>query len=299
MGKKGNHKKTPEERKVFLVGNFTCYRKTPHKPSLQRPGLLLLENHGRAVVGAPKINPELGKKLTVSHSPPHSHQSQYLKTTEFKNLLTGTTQKSCESSPGTKTKIPGLDLTSKEKKVRDSILNVSEVLPEQPETPTWKKYQGRGFVKKIKIMREEEEKVWNEFSAMLKEKEDFPNWEIVKRRPKKTQKAQNDGQKEKTVKPMWDGGEEEEEVEEAEVKEEEMNDDEEEWNEKVKTKNTHDKYQRGEEEKAWNELLDMIKEVKLEEIVKRRPKGTQRKKVSYHMESIWMYLLLHILSRGS
>ena len=90
MGKKGNHKKTPEERKVFLVGNFTCYRKTPHKPSLQRPGMLLLENHGRAVVGAPKINPDLGKP-TVSHGP-----FKYLKTTEFKNVLTGTTQKSCE-----------------------------------------------------------------------------------------------------------------------------------------------------------------------------------------------------------
>ena len=141
---------------------------------------------------------------------------------------------------------------------------------------------------------EEEEKVWNEFSAMLKEKEDFPNWEIVKRRPKKTQKAQNDGQKEKTVKPMRDWGEEEEV--------EEMDDEEEEWNEpikKMKTKKTSDKCQRGEEEKAWNELLDMIKEMKLEEIVKRRPKRTQRKKVSYHIESIWMYLLLHILSRGS
>ena len=48
MGKKVKHKKPPEERKVFLVGspgNFTCYRKTPHNPSLQRPGLLLLENH--------------------------------------------------------------------------------------------------------------------------------------------------------------------------------------------------------------------------------------------------------------
>ena len=275
MGKKGNHKKTPEERKVFLVGNFTCYRKTPHKPSLQRPGLLLLENHGRAVVGAPKINPDLGKPL-VSHGP-----SKYLKTTEFKNVLTGTTQKSCEPSPGTKTKIPGLDLTSKEKekKVRDSILNVSEVLPEKPETPDWKEYRGRGFSKKKRMMKEEEEKVWNEFLAMVKEKEDFPNWEIVKRRPNKTQKAQNDGQKEKTVKPMRDWGEEEEV--------EEMDDEEEEWNEpikKMKTKKTSDKYQREEEEKAWNELLDMIKEMKLEEIVKRRPKRTQRKKVSYHMD---------------
>ena len=278
MGKKVKHKKPPEERKVFLVGspgNFTCYRKTPHNPSLQRPGLLLLENHGRAVVGAPKINPDLGK-TPVSNGP-----SKYLKTTEFKNVLTGTTQKSCEPSPGSKTKIPGLDLTSKEKekKVRDSILNVSEMLPEKPETPDWKEYRGRGFSKKKRMMKEEEEKVWNEFLAMVKEKEDFPNWEIVKRRPNKTQKAQNDGQKEKTVKPMRDWGEEEEV--------EEMDDEEEEWNEpikKMKTKKTSDKYQRGEEEKAWNELLDMIKEMKLEEIVKRRPKRTQRKKVSYHMD---------------
>ena len=162
------HKRPSDDRKVFLVhspGNhFTCYRRTSLKPPLHRPGLLLLENHGRAVVGAPKINPELGKP-PVSHGPPHSHPSFFLKTTEFKIILTDTAQKSCESSPGTKTKIPGLDLTSKEKKVRDSILHVPEVLPEKPEE-AWKRYQGRGFLKKLNKMKEEQdEKVWKEFLA--------------------------------------------------------------------------------------------------------------------------------------
>ena len=136
MGKKMSHKRPSDDRKVFLVhspGNhFSCYRKTSLKPPLQRPGLLLLENHGRAVVGAPKINPELGKP-PVSHGPSHS----FLKTTDYprtqtKMIPTDTAQKSCESSPGTKTKIPGLDLTSKEKKVRDSTLHIPEVLPEKP-----------------------------------------------------------------------------------------------------------------------------------------------------------------------
>ena len=280
MGKKMSHKRPSDDRKVFLVhspGNhFTCYRKTSLKPPLQRPGLLLLENHGRAVVGAPKINPELGKP-PVSHGPPHSHPSLFLKTTEFKIILTDTAQKSCESSPGTKTKIPGLDLTSKEKKVRDSILHVPEVLPEKPEE-AWKRYQGRGFLKKLNKMKEEQdEKVWKEFLAMVKENEDFPNWEIVKRRPKKTQKAHNDGQKKKTMKSLMEGEEQEQDEDEEEK---------EEWNEPIKnmkTMKTPNKFQREEEEEAWIELLDMVKEMKVEEIAKRRPKRTPRKKVSFQI----------------
>ena len=71
MGKKSQHKKPPLHMSlVHSPGNhFTCYRRTSLKPPLHRPGLLLLENHGRAVVGAPKINPELGKP-PVSHGPP-------------------------------------------------------------------------------------------------------------------------------------------------------------------------------------------------------------------------------------
>ena len=285
MGKKMSHKRPSDDRKVFLVhspGNhFTCYRKTSLKPPLQRPGLLLLENHGRAVVGAPKINPELGKP-PVSHGPSHSQQSIFLKTTDYprtqtKMIPTDTAQKSCESYPGTKTKIPGLDLTSKEKKVRDSTLCVPEVLPEKLETPTWKRDQGRGFLKKKqnKMKEEQDEKVWNEFVAMIKEKEDFPNWEIVKRTPNKTQKAQNDGQK--PMESMNEGEEQEQDEDEDEKKE---------WNESIKnmkTMKTPNKFQREEEEEAWNELLDMGKEMKVEEIVKRRPKRTLRKKVSYQI----------------
>ena len=51
----------------------------------------------------------------------------------------------------------------------------------------------------------------------------------------------------------------------------------------MKTMKTPNKFQREEEEKAWNELLDMVKEMKVGEIAKRRPKRTPRKKVSYQI----------------
>ena len=228
---------------------------------------------GRAVVGPPKINPELGKP-PVSHGPIHSHQS-FLKTTTFSTIPTDTAQKSCESSQGTKTKIPGLDLTSKDKKLRDSTLHVPKLLPAELEPPTWKTYQGRGFLnkQKQKMKEEQDEKIWNEFRTMVKKKEEFPNWEIVKRRPKKTQKVQNDGQK--TMESMNDGWEQEQDEDEEEK---------EEWNEPIKNRKTMknpSKSKREEEEEAWNELLDMVTELKVEEIVKRRPKRTPRKKVSY------------------
>ena len=235
-----------------------------------RPGLLLLDGHGRSVVGAPKLNTELGQILKSTKT-----NKLYLKTIEFKNILTKTAQKSSasESSPGSKTKIPGLDITSKQKKVRDSILHVPEVLPEKGEE-TWKRYHGRGFIKNMKKMKEEQdEKILNEFRTMVKKKEEFPNWEIVKRRPKKTQKVQNDGQK--TMESMNDGGEQEQDEDEEEK---------EEWNEPIKNRKTMknpSKSKREEEEEAWNELLDMVTELKVEEIVKRRPKRTPRKKVSY------------------
>ena len=120
------------------------------------------------------------------------------------------------------------------------------------------------------MKEEQDEKVWNEFLEMIKEKEDFPNWEIVKRTPKKTQKAQNDGQK--PMESMSEGEEQEQDEDEKEK-----------WNEPIKnmkTMKTPNKFQRDEEEEAWNELLDMVKEMKVEEIVKRRPKRTPRKKVS-------------------
>ena len=158
--------------------------------------------------------------------------------------------------------------------MRDSTLHIPEVLPEKLETPTWKRYQG--FLKKKNKMKEEQdEKVWNEFVAMIKEKEDFPNWEIVKRTPKKTQRAQNDGQK-----PMESMNEREEQ------EQDEDEDEKKEWNEPIKnmkTVKTPNKFQREEEEEAWNELLDMVTELKVEEIVKRRPKRTPRKKVSYQI----------------
>ena len=84
-----------DDRKVmacWLAGNhFTCYRKPLKslKPPPERPGLLLLNRNGRHVIGAPLINPELGK-------PPVSHGGYlYLKTTarDAKN--------SCDSAPGT------------------------------------------------------------------------------------------------------------------------------------------------------------------------------------------------------
>ena len=132
-----------------------------------RPGLLLLDGHGRSVVGAPKLNTELGQILKSTKT-----NTLYLKTIEFKNILTKTAQKSSasESSPGSKTKIPGLDITSKQKKVRDSILHVPEVLPEKGEE-TWKRYQGRGFLKKIM----KEEQIWEEFRSFVKK----PNWNIM------------------------------------------------------------------------------------------------------------------------
>ena len=101
-----------------------------------------------------------------------------------------------------------------------------------------------------------------------------PNWEIVKRRPKKTQKTQNDGQK--TMESMNDGGEQEQDEDEEEK---------EEWNEPIKNRKTmkNPSKSKREEEEAWNELLDMVKEMKVEEIVKRRPKRTLRKKVSYQI----------------
>ena len=72
------------------------------------------------------------------------------------------------------------------------------------------------------MMKEEEEKVWNEFLAMVKEKEDFPNWEIVKRTPKKTQKAQNDGQK--PMESMNEREEQEQDEDEEEKEEEDQSD---------------------------------------------------------------------------
>ena len=49
----------------------------------------------------------------------------------------------------------------------------------------------------------------------------------------------------------------------------------------MKTMKNPSKFKREEEEEAWNELLHMVTEMKVEEIVKRRPKRTPRKKVSY------------------
>ena len=95
------------------------------------------------------------------------------------------------------------------------------------------------------------------------------------RRPKKTQKTQNDGQK--TMESMNDGGEQEQDEDEEEK---------EEWNEPIKNMKTMknpSKFKREEEEEAWNELLHMVTEMKVEEIVKRRPKRTPRKKVSYQI----------------
>ena len=228
------------------------------------------------MVGAPKLNTELGKIVKSTKT-----NKLYLKTVSWVGLgVTGTAHKSCESSQGTTTTtttnpIPGLDLTSKEKKVRDSILHVPEVLPEKPEE-AWKRYQDRGFLKKMKIMKEEEEeKVWNEFLAMVTENEDCPNWEIVKR----TQKAHSDGQKEKTIKSMKEGIEEEEDDDEEEG---EQHEGDEEEKGPIKKMKTPDKFPREEEEKVWNELVDFLKNFpKLEEIVKRRPKRTPRQKVSY------------------
>ena len=52
----------------------------------------------------------------------------------------------------------------------------------------------------------------------------------------------------------------------------------------MKTMKNPSKFQRDkEEEEAWNELLDMVTELKVEQIVKRRPKRTLRKKVSYQI----------------
>ena len=161
--------------------------------------------------------------------------------------------------------------------MRDSTLHVPKLLPAELEPPTWKTYQGRGFLnkQKQKMKEEQDEKIWNEFRTMVKKKEEFPNWEIVKRRPKKTQKVQNDGQK--TMESMNDGWEQEQDEDEEEK---------EEWNEPIKNMKTMknpSKFKREEEEEAWNELLHMVTEMKVEEIVKRRPKRTPRKKVSYQI----------------
>ena len=102
MGQKSRHKREKMRERMrkddgkvmacWLAGNhFTCYRKPLKslKPPPERPGLLLLNRNGRHVIGAPLINPELGK-------PPVSHGGYlYLKTTarDARNY--------CDSAPGT------------------------------------------------------------------------------------------------------------------------------------------------------------------------------------------------------
>ena len=140
MGQKSRHKREKMRERMrkddgkvmacWLAGNhFTCYRKPLKslKPPPERPGLLLLNRNGRHVIGAPLINPELGK-------PPVSHGGYlYLKTTarDARNY--------CDSAPGTiriqhgcpDNKIPGLALDSEVLKVRDSVPQQQQQQEEQ------------------------------------------------------------------------------------------------------------------------------------------------------------------------
>ena len=106
--------------------NFYFEGKTQSPSTLLKPGayceqLLLLENNGRAVVGAPKINPSLGKALDSTKS-----KKRFLKTTQYNpsactkrcpKLLTATKEKNsdqkiekCETEGSSKRgSIVGLD----------------------------------------------------------------------------------------------------------------------------------------------------------------------------------------------
>ena len=279
--------------------------------NIQKPGLLLLGAAGQ-VLGAPKINTDNGQIMISNKT-----KRLYLKTTDFNPNSTEPQriiQNARKSPKNPNPKIPGLDLTSKEKKVRDSIPHVPEVLPEKVEEAwkgpkgevlpekgeeAWKGYQGRGFLKKIKI---KEEQVWEEFRSFIKDKEDFPNWEIIKR-PKKTQNGHNGAQKE-TIKSMKEGdeqdlgeGEDEEEEEEEEEEDEdegEQKDQKEKPIKKMKTMKTQtQKFPR----EDWNELFQFINNFPKLEIVKRRPKKrTPRQKVSYQIRPFFGYIHVNFTS---
>ena len=110
--------------------------------------------------------------------------------------------------------VPGLDLSSKVLKA-ETMKEQEEEEEEQQQQKQQEEEQEeevedeKNWIpqKKKQVKRDKAGEVWHEFGEFL-ENEAFPNYEIVKRRPKKTRQVRQE--KEKTVKWRWSEMKEEE-----------------------------------------------------------------------------------------